>query len=50
MPEFGNDDLRELFVRNYRLIYHVTADVVYIIGFIHGARELWRLWDSDRNI
>lgn len=50
VPEFDNAAIRELFVRNYRLIYQLTGDVIYIVVFIHGARELWRLWDSERNI
>ncbi|MDI6793243.1 MAG: type II toxin-antitoxin system RelE/ParE family toxin [bacterium] len=37
VPEFGDPTVRELFVRRYRLIYQVTKQTVYIIGFIHGA-------------
>lgn len=40
VPEFDNPSIRELFVRNYRIIYQVTEQTVYIIGFIHGARDL----------
>jgi len=38
---------RELFVRRYRLIYQVTEQTIYIIGFIHGARDLLALWERE---
>ena len=44
VPEIGASDVRELFVRNYRLIYRVTADRVFILAFVHGARDLTTLW------
>lgn len=43
VPEFNDPKIRELFIRNYRLIYQVTKLNVQIIGFIHGARDLWQL-------
>ncbi|MBU1209138.1 MAG: type II toxin-antitoxin system RelE/ParE family toxin [Proteobacteria bacterium] len=48
VPEFNDPGIRELFVRSYRLIYQVAEQVVYIIGFIHGARDLWALWERER--
>lgn len=47
VPELENRSIRELFVRNYRLIYQVTEQSVYIVGFIHGARDLWALWQQE---
>jgi len=47
VPEFNDPNIRELFVRSYRLIYQVTEQAVYIIGFIHGARDLWALWERE---
>jgi len=47
VPEFDDTSIRELFVRSYRLIYHVTEQVVYIIGFVHGARNLLALWERE---
>ncbi len=38
----------ELFVMSYRLIYQVAEQSVYIIGFIHGSRDLWALWERER--
>lgn len=40
VPEFERDDLRELIVRPYRLIYSVTVDRVEVRHVIHGARRL----------
>jgi plasmid stabilization system protein ParE len=47
VPEVGHPAIRELFVRNYRLIYRTTEDEVIIIAFIHGARDLWALWQRE---
>ncbi len=40
VPEENDPDIRELFVRSYRLIYRVRPGEVQIINFIHGARDL----------
>jgi toxin ParE1/3/4 len=40
VPEFNNPAVREIFVRSYRLLYTVRESAVYILGFIHGARDL----------
>lgn len=47
VPEFGNPTIRELLVRRYRLIYQLTEQTVYIVGFIHGARDLLALWERE---
>jgi plasmid stabilization system protein ParE len=48
VPEFGDPTIRELLVRRYRLVYQVTEQMVYIIGFIHGARDLTELWEREK--
>lgn len=48
VPEFNDPKIRELFVGNYRLIYQVMGKNVYVIAFVHGARDLWRLWERSR--
>ena len=40
VPEVGRDDVRELLISNYRLIFQVTSDQVKILAVIHGARDL----------
>lgn len=44
VPEADNhDDVRELIFHNYRIIYHLQAEYVYIVNVIHGGRDLQRL-------
>jgi toxin ParE1/3/4 len=40
VPEFGREDVRELIVQSYRVIYHVLPDEVEILTVHHGARPL----------
>jgi plasmid stabilization system protein ParE len=47
VPEFNDASVRELLVRNYRLIYRLTATQCVIIAIIHGARDLWLLWERE---
>ena len=44
MPEVGRTDIREIFVKSYRLMYQVTKHEVFILAFIHGARDFASLW------
>ena len=49
VPEFRDPSIRELFIRDYRLVYQVVAkEAVYVIGFVHGARDLWALWEREK--
>jgi plasmid stabilization system protein ParE len=45
VPEFERDDLRELIVRPYRLIYCITGNEVEILRVVHGARRLAEIPD-----
>jgi len=47
VPELGNPNIRELFIREYRLIYHVEKHGVVILGLIHGKRDLKSLWEIE---
>jgi toxin ParE1/3/4 len=40
VPEFGEETIREVIWRQYRIVYKVTADVVTVLTVVHGAREL----------
>ena len=44
VPEIDAPDIREIFIRSHRLIYQVTADRVFILAFVYGARDLTALW------
>jgi toxin ParE1/3/4 len=39
VPELQRDDIRELIVDPYRVIYRRSADVVEIVSVRHGARD-----------
>ncbi len=47
VPELGDPRVRELVIGNYRLIYEVGPAAVYVLGLIHGARDLSRLWENE---
>lgn len=40
VPEIDRDDIRETFVKKYRVIYQFDQNEVRILAVIHGAREL----------
>ncbi len=41
VPEADNrDDIRELIVQGYRIIYHVTREQIDILSVVHGSRNL----------
>ena len=40
VPELRDETVREIFVRQYRLVYRVAKDRIYLVGVIHGARDL----------
>jgi len=40
VPEFGIEDIREILVGSYRVIYRVREDEVHILTVHHGARLL----------
>jgi toxin ParE1/3/4 len=43
VPEIKKEDIREIIYGNYRIIYRLDAEVLYIIAVIHCARDLDRL-------
>ncbi len=40
VPEFGLEQIREVFQKPYRIIYHVVEDHIEILAIIHDARKL----------
>jgi plasmid stabilization system protein ParE len=47
VPELDQPAVRELVVGSYRLIYEISEEDVYVLGLIHGARDLTALWDTE---
>ncbi len=43
VPEVEREDVRELLFQNYRIIYMVKTDYLYIVAVIHGSRDLTRI-------
>jgi toxin ParE1/3/4 len=48
VPEYDRDDVRELLVAPYRLIYIIRGDDCYIATVVHGSRDLPRWWRPDQ--
>ena len=44
VPELDDAITREIFVHDFRLMYEVSRDHVYVVAFMYGARdfETWR--------
>jgi plasmid stabilization system protein ParE len=40
VPELGNRNIRELIVREYRLIDSIEKSRVIILGLVHGKKDL----------
>lgn len=40
VPEVGNDNVRELSIYTYRIIYEINGPSVYILAVAHKRREL----------
>ena len=48
VPELSNGKIRELFIKDYRLVYDIEKGRVVILGLIHGKRDLARLWEMRK--
>jgi len=48
VPEFGDPNIRELFVKGYRLIYSIEEYRIVILGLVHGKRDLKSLWVNEK--
>ena len=44
VPELDDAVTREIFVREFRLMYEVSSEHIHIVAFMYGARdfETWR--------
>jgi len=38
VPEYGREDVREVFLHSFRLIYLVLSEEIQILTVVHGAR------------
>ena len=40
VPEFNDENIREIFVKSYRIIYRIENEIIFVVTVIHGARLL----------
>lgn len=40
VPELGRDDVREVFVRTYRIVYQIKDDAIFVLTVFEGSRLL----------
>jgi toxin ParE1/3/4 len=50
VPEARSQEVRELSVKSYRLIYRVTPKALWTLAFVHGARDLGAFWERRQPI
>lgn len=43
VPEAERADVREMIFQNYRIMYLVRTDLLYVVAVIHGSRDLTRM-------
>jgi len=46
VPEIGDQNIRELIVYSYRLIYEISVAGIEILAIIHGRRDFNSAWDQ----
>lgn len=40
VPEFGKENLREIFFHKYRIVYSIKNNEVMILAIVHGAMDI----------
>ena len=40
VPEYGDEDLREKILGNYRIVYRIKLEVIEVAAICHGSRLL----------
>lgn len=54
VPEIDDENMQEIFVYSYRILYEIKSDNVYVIGIIHGRRDftstyVYRIKEPDNH-
>ena len=47
VPEFGEENLREIFFHKYRIVYSIIDDNVTILAIVHGAMDIKKNRERD---
>jgi toxin ParE1/3/4 len=48
VPELSSPNIRELLIKEYRLVYSIEEMRVVILGLIHVKRDLKTLWEKEQ--
>ena len=40
VPELEQDDIREVFIYSYRIVYQIFSEQIVILAVIHGFRNM----------
>ena len=43
VPEIKRDDIREIIYNNYRIIYKVERETLFVLAVIHAARDIYNI-------
>jgi toxin ParE1/3/4 len=46
VPEISDQNIRELIVYSYRLVYKISAGGIEVLAIIHGRRDFDSAWDD----
>ena len=46
VPEFKNQQIREVIEGNYRIIYYINGEQIDVIAVIHGQQNIESLGDN----
>ena len=49
VPEVSDQNVRELIVYSYRLVYEISASGIEILAIIHGKRDFYLAWDESNH-
>jgi len=49
-PEFNHPSVRDMIIGRYRLIFRVEGKRVFILAFIHGARDIDKTWEDEKRL
>ena len=47
VPEYGVEDVREIIVGNYRVVYSFNGSEIGIVAVVHGSRNIIRRLGGD---
>jgi toxin ParE1/3/4 len=49
VPEFERENLREILVGNYRIIYEIRGSNCFVVAVVHGSRDLHRIMQPPKD-